>query len=537
MWKRLVPAGFAGLVTASLAVGSLSAQQKGSWELGGFGRYTDFDKSYEVSRQSANAYGVGGRLGYFFTKNLIVEADGSMTWSDVKEFWTGFGSSALVYTPFHLRLLFNKRFGSNGEGPISWFIGAGPAYNRYGKHIEGQPGFNGDGFGADWAASGITGIRAHLLDWLALRVDGTIDYIPSPNNGKNALVTQANGIEGTPATKNVNLGAQAGLSLLLGICSRNRDGTTISPTNTSIRTGESASFSSTATNCGKPDQVVYTVSGPGTISSTGVYTSSTAGTATVRACGVKNRICSNASVNVTAPPPPPPPAATVASCEISPTTVSLRIDQPVTYTITRVYSDGRREAVSGFTLVSTDGAVAGSSVSWSLAGDHQVTSTVPNCPSRLTATATVEKPIEITVGGNVRTGKDSASAFFQFDKSDVYQEEDKAKLNALAQTLQQHPEIKLVIDGHTDADGTVKYNEPLGMRRAEAVKAYLAAQGAPVDRMTIVLRTFGECQPVRPNTTAADRAANRRAEIREFGNNQPGPASATCKEEGRSRHP
>jgi OOP family OmpA-OmpF porin len=534
MWKRLVPAGFAGLVAASLAVGSLSAQQKGSWELGGFGRYTDFDKSYEVSRQSANAYGVGGRLGYFFTKNLIVEADGSITWSDVVEFWTGFGSSALVYAPFHLRLLFNKRFGGNDNGPISWFIGAGPAYNRYGKDVEGQPGFAGDGFGADWAISGITGIRAHLLPWLALRVDGTIDYIPKPNNGDPDVVGQANGIQGTPADKNVNLGAQAGLSLLLGICSRERDGTTISPTTTTIRTGETASFSATATNCGRPDQVVYSVSGPGTISSTGVYSSTTAGSATVRACGVKNRICSNASVTVNAPPPPPPPV-TVTSCEISPTTVSLRIDQQVTYTITRVYSDGRREAVSGFTLVSTDGAVAGSSVSWSLPGEHTVTTTVQNCPQQLTATATVEKPIEIVVGGNVRA--DSASANFQFDKYEVYQAEDKAKLNALAQTLQQHPEIKLVIDGHTDADGTVKYNERLGMRRAEAVKAYLAAQGAPVDRMTIVMRTFGECQPVRPNATAAGRAANRRAEIREFGNNQPGPASASCREEGRTRHP
>ena len=534
MWKRVVSAGLAGIVATATAVGSLSAQQKGSWELGGFGRYTDFDKSYEVSRQSANAYGVGLRLGYYFTKNFALEADGSITWSDVVEFWTGFGSSALVYSPFHLRLLWNKRFGSSDGGPISFFLGAGPAYNRYGKHIDGQPGFNGDGFGADWAISGITGLRAHLLPWLALRVDGTIDYIPKPNNGDPDVVGQANGIQGTPADKNLNLGAQAGLSLLLGICSRERDGTTISPTTTTIRTGETASFSATATNCGRSDQVVYSVSGPGTISSTGVYSSTTAGTATVRACGVRNRICSNASVTVNAPPPPPPPV-TVTSCEITPATVSLRIDQPVTYTITRIYSDGRREAVSGFTLVSTDGAVAGSSVSWSLPGPHTVTTTIPNCPQQLTANATVERPIEITVGGNVRA--DSASANFQFDKYEVYQAQDKEKLNALAQTLQQHPEIKLVIDGHTDSDGTVQYNERLGMRRAEAVKAYLAAQGAPIDRMTIVVRTFGECQPVRPNATAAGRAANRRAEIREFGNNQPGPASASCREEGRSRKP
>jgi outer membrane protein OmpA-like peptidoglycan-associated protein len=536
MRKHLILAGLTGLLAAS-AAGSLPAQQKGSWELGGFGRYTDFDKSYEVSRQSANAYGVGGRLGYFFTKNFALEADGSMTWSDVVEFWTGYGSSALVYTPFHLRVMFNKRFGD--DGPISWFLGAGPAYNLYGKKVAGQPGFRGDGFGSDWAVSGITGIRAHLLPWLAARVDGTIDYIWKPNNGDAQLVAQANGISATtPADKNLNLGAQAGLSLLLGVCSKDRDGTTITPTSATIRTGESASFSATATNCGRPDDVVYSVSGPGSVSASGMYTSTTAGTATVTACGRKNRICSRASVTVNTPPPPPP-AVSVTSCEISPTTVSLRIDQPVTYTITRVYSDGRREAVSGFTLVSTDGAVAGASVSWSTPGEHTVSTTIPNCPQGLTARATVAQPIEITVGGTVRPGRgrDSASAFFQFDKSVVHQSVDQEKLNALAKTLAEHPEIKLVIDGHTDADGTVTYNASLGMRRAEAVKAYLQAQGAPVDRMTIVLRTFGECQPAQPNATVAGRAANRRAEIREFGNNQPGPASATCREAGRDRRP
>ncbi len=468
---------------------------------------------------------MGGRIGYFFTRKFSLEADGSITWSDVKEFWTGFESTALVYAPFHLRLMFNHRFGQ-GDGPVSVFLGAGPGYNRYGKNVPGQPGFQGDGFGADWAISGIAGVRAHLLPWLALRVDGTIDYIPKPNNGDPELVAQGAGITGTPADKNVNLGAQAGLSLLLGVCDKSRDGTTITPTSANIRTGESASFSATATHCGRPDEVVYSVSGPGSVSASGMYTSSTAGTATVTACGRKNRICSSASVTVATPPPP----VTVTACEISPATASLRIDQQVTYTITRVYSDGRREAVSGFTLQSPGGAVAGASVSWSTPGEHTVTTTVPNCPSALTARVTVAEPIRIVVS-------DSVTAFFEFDKTVIYRSADQQKLNQLARTLQENNQIKLAIDGHADADGTVRYNEGLGMRRAQAVKDYLARQGAPVDRMTIILRTFGECQPVQPNRTTAGRAANRRAEIWEFGAQEPGPASAVCREAGRERNP
>ncbi len=342
--------------------------------------------------------------------------------------------------------------------------------------------------------------------------------------------SQAAGITGTPADKNVNLGAQLGLSLFLGVCTRERDGTTITPTSATIKPGESASFSATATHCGRPDEVVYSVSGTGTVSAGGIYTSNMPGTGTVTACGTKNRVCSSASVTVTAPPPP----VRVTSCEISPTTVSLRIDQPVTYTITRVYSDGRREAVSGFTLQSTGGSVAGSSVSWSVPGEHVVTSTVQDCPQNLTARATVEQPIRMTVS---EANRDSAKAFFEFDKSEIYREADQQDLDSLAVTLQAHPEIKLVIDGHTDSDGTVKYNEALGMRRAQSVKDYLASHGAPVDRMTIILRSFSECHPVSPNATEVGRAQNRRAEIQEFGNQQPGPADVSCAEAGRNRAP
>jgi len=523
MRRQLVWAGLAGLLAATATPPQAAGQQKGTWEIGGFGRYTDYDNSYEISRQSANGYGVGGRLGYFFSRNFELELDGSGNWTDVIEFFEGFGSTALAYYPFHLRLLYNTRFGD--EGLVSGLIGVGPAYNRYGKQVPGEPGFRGPGFGSDFGVGGIVGFRVHLARWLALRVDGTIDYIPNPNNSDEDLQAQFAGLDGTPATKNINLGAQAGLSLLLGMCNKSRDGTTITPTSASIRTGESASFSATATNCGKPDQVVYSVSGPGSVDANGRFTSTTAGTATVTACGRKNRICATANVTVS----PPPPPVTVTACELSPATASVRIDQPVTYTLTRVYSDGRREAVTGFTLQSEGGSVSGSSVSWSTGGNKTITTNAPNCPpGSATARVEVAQPIAITVRD---------SAFFEFDKTIVYRNADQTRLNDLARILTEHPEIKLVIDGHADADGTVKYNEGLGMRRATSVREYLIRQGAPIDRMTVILRTFSECQPAESNATVAGRMANRRVEIREFGNTPPGEANSACAEAGRSRAP
>ena len=516
------------LVMASLfalAAVPAMAQNKGTVEIGAFVKFTDYDNSFGTARKNANSWGGGGRLGYFFGPKWELELDGSANATDVKEFFTGFGSTALTYYPFHLRLLFNQKLGSNS--PFTWILGAGPGYNRYGKRVANEPGFKGD----DWGVGALTGFRAKLTNWLAFRIDGTLDYIPSPNNGKDEIVTQFNGITASePASSNVNLGAQAGLSLMLGMCKRERDGTTISPTTATITTGGSASFSATATNCGKADEVVYSVSGPGSIDQMGRYTATSAGTATVTACGRKNRLCSTATVTVN-PPAPPPPVRTLSRCEISPATSQPRIDQPVSYTVTLYYSDGTSETMSNATLSSAGGSVSGNSITWSTPGAKTVT---VNCGagaggSPVTASATADVQQFVIV---VRD-----SVYFNVDKTVIYRTDDQTQLNEIAKVLIEHPDIRLVIDGHTDADASVKYNERLGMNRAIAMKNYLAGRGVPVDRMTIILRTFSECQPVTSNETAEGRAQNRRAELREFGTTQPGPSDASCAEAGRERKP
>lgn len=519
MRTHLLVAAFLG-ITAIPAV----AQEKGTIEIGAFAKFTAYDHSFGTTRKRQNSWGGGGRLGYFFSRHWELEADGSGNATDVKDFFKGYGSTALTYYPFHLRLNFNQRFSDNS--PFTWILGAGPAYNRYGKNIAGIPGFRGDGFGSDWGVSGLTGFRIMLTNWLAARFDGTLDYMPSPNNGKAALIAQANGLTASSApTKNTNLGFQAGLSLMLGMCNKSKDGTTISPSTASIQTGGSANFSATATNCGRPDEVAFTVSGPGSIDATGHYTAAGAGTATVTACGKKNKLCSTATVTVTAPPPPPPPR-TLTRCELNPATSSPRIDQPVAYTVTLYYSDGSTETLNNPTLVAAGGSVSGTSVSWSTPGSKTVTVT---CGAGVTASATADvQQFHIVVRD---------SAYFQFDKTVIYRQEDQSQLNAIAKVLIEHPDIRLVIDGHADADGTVKYNERLAMNRAISLKNYLGKQGAPVDRMTIVLRSFGECVPVEPNNTDAGRTMNRRAELREFGNEEPGPGNAVCAEAGRERKP
>ena len=69
------------------------------------------------------------------------------------------------------------------------------------------------------------------------------------------------------------------------------------------------------------------------------------------------------------------------------------------------------------------------------------------------------------------------------------------------------------IEGHTDNVGDLKYNETLGLNRAEAVKRYLYEQHQiPLHKMNVI--SYGESKPAAPNKTRDGRAQNRRVVIK-----------------------
>ena len=84
-------------------------------------------------------------------------------------------------------------------------------------------------------------------------------------------------------------------------------------------------------------------------------------------------------------------------------------------------------------------------------------------------------------------------------------------LDSVLQDLQDRPEVAVLLRGHTDSWGSVWYNTKLGMKRARAVQEYLLSKGIDAGRLR--LESKGEHGPVRPNTTATGRQANRRVEI------------------------
>lgn len=88
----------------------------------------------------------------------------------------------------------------------------------------------------------------------------------------------------------------------------------------------------------------------------------------------------------------------------------------------------------------------------------------------------------------------------------------KKVLNEVADLLIQNPELLLDIEGHTSSEGTLKVNMELSEKRALAVKQYLVSRGVQAERLSS--QGYGPSRPLNEGRTAAEKALNRRVEMK-----------------------
>ncbi len=100
-----------------------------------------------------------------------------------------------------------------------------------------------------------------------------------------------------------------------------------------------------------------------------------------------------------------------------------------------------------------------------------------------------------------------------FDTSkSTFQQQTYPVLEAMLGILNEYPTAKFMLEGHTDSDGKDDKNLQLSKDRAAAVKDWLIGKGVSSDRLTS--EGYGETRPVAPNKTKADKAKNRRVEVK-----------------------
>ena len=484
--RRLLLATALGL----FALSPVAAQQptKGTWELGGFGRYTWYDDSFQQidSTKGKNSWGGGGRIGYFFSPKWNIELDGAANATDLGSATAT--SIGMVYMPFHLGVNYNARLSNS----FSWFIGPRINYNRY-NVSDAADDFTAKTFeGDEWGFGGITGFRWHMTERWSIRLDGTLDYVPSP-------VSDTEG-------SNTMLGVQAGLSVFLGgKCKDRIDSIRVEPKTQEIFVGDRATLKVSGYRC---DGEVVDLSGTsmaralaaGATLSGMTFTGTTVGCYDVEVsnASAKKKGTDTARICVKERPLPP---VVLDRCELVPSNSTVYPGQTVDYRVVGYYSNGTSRDLAEATLNANGGTVTGRTYRAPAAGNYVITA---QCGSGKMATANV----------TVRSINITLRALFEFDKTKVINQAELDSLRWLADQLKQFPSLALTIYGHTDWVGSVSYNATLGERRIKAVIDTLASYGVDRARMDAWTKTsYGECQPIADNRTRDGRALNRRVEV------------------------
>jgi OOP family OmpA-OmpF porin len=115
--------------------------------------------------------------------------------------------------------------------------------------------------------------------------------------------------------------------------------------------------------------------------------------------------------------------------------------------------------------------------------------------------------VQVTADAIVITEK----IMFEYDKA-VIRPESFGLCDEIVDVIQKNPRIKKIsIEGHTDGDGSAKYNKKLSQKRADSVMKYLTDKGVDAARLQSV--GHGEDKPIGDNGTDEGKEKNRRVEF------------------------
>jgi len=112
---------------------------------------------------------------------------------------------------------------------------------------------------------------------------------------------------------------------------------------------------------------------------------------------------------------------------------------------------------------------------------------------------------------NLKNGIVLNNIFFNYNKATL-RPESKTELENLIKLMNDNPNIKIEISGHTDNIGSAAYNQKLSESRAKAVVDYLIEHG--IERSRLSYRGYGFDKPIAPNDTEEGRQLNRRVEFK-----------------------
>jgi len=192
-----------------------------------------------------------------------------------------------------------------------------------------------------------------------------------------------------------------------------------------------------------------------------------------------------------AAPPPPAPAQPTVTLQASSTIIQAGQQVTLTWSSTdatnlTIAPDVGTVAPQGTTTVSPQDSVTYTITATGPGGNATASTRITVTPPPPVQPPTPPPSIEDLFDQQVK------DAYFDLDKADL-RDDARAALTATGQFLRDHPEVKVIIEGHCDERGSTEYNLVLGDRRAAAVKQFLVSLGIAEDRMTTV--SYGKEKP------------------------------------------
>ena len=484
-----MPRSILGIALLFAGTTALSAQSSGAFEITSFGRYTLYDDTLSLE----DKVGGGGSLGFFPFRNFAIEAEAAYTKTN-----TEVGGLSLSNIPVRGRLTYHIPVGGNAS---SIRVGAGYVRDMYGEDVD----IDEDG------VTGVLGVRVGLSEKLGLKLDGTIDYVPSPSAGRG--------------DEYMNLGVQAGLSLLFGNSyDKDKDGVKDkadrcpgTPAGESVDAGGCAA-TQRDTDRDKvndaADRCPNTASGQ---------------TVDAQGCSADQKDADKDRVSDTSDRCKSTPAGEAVDAEGC-SDSQKDDDQDVVMNI----ADKCPETAAGAKVdqngcapeqLDTDGdkvADASDQCPNSLAGESvdargcgrdsdadKVADASDRCPSTPNGQAVDENgcPILFQRGATAVTLR---GVVFATGKATLTPESE-AVLRDVAKQLAASPEVRVEVAGFTDNTGSRATNTRLSQQRAATVEKFLEANG--VSPAQVTSNGYGPARPVASNKTAKGRAQNRRVEL------------------------
>ena len=110
-------------------------------------------------------------------------------------------------------------------------------------------------------------------------------------------------------------------------------------------------------------------------------------------------------------------------------------------------------------------------------------------------------------------GKGRATLNVEFDYGKAVVEPKYYKdIQSITKVMKKYPDMKIIVEGHTDNVGGKEYNHNLSQKRAEAVKKIMVTK-FNIKPSRLTAKGFGYSKPIEHNATEEGRQNNRRVEV------------------------